>query len=390
MSDIEMRERTRPAQRKSLPERVKVIVWARAAGRCQYAGCNALLIGDEISGAANTNKAYIGHIVADSEDGPRGHSVLSSKLAQDPNNLMLVCDAHHRVFDREMIAEHPAEVLMAMKQRHEDRIRIVTAIDENKGSHVIRYAARIGANESPVAAGNVSLAMLPERYPVDGGWVDLDLATLELADDEPEYWAIHVQNLRRGFAEKVRGRMERGEIKHLSVFGLAPIPLLIELGRQISDIATAEVRQLLRDPKGWKWDMSSAPTALSLRRPPVPKQTVALKLEISAPIADERVTAVLGDQASIWSIAAQGPHNDIFRRPEDVAAVAKIFRTTLDDIKNAHGEDVVVNLFPAIPVSAAIEVGRSWQPKAHPKVKIYDQNRKRGGFIHVHDLDQKV
>jgi hypothetical protein len=232
--------------------------------------------------------------------------------------------------------------------------------------------------------------MLPDRYPVDGGWIDLDLATLELADDEPDFWAIHVQNLRRGFAEKVRGRMERGEIKHLSVFGLAPIPLLIELGRQISDIATAEVRQLLRDPKGWKWDMAAAPAALSLRRPPTLGPTVALKLEISAPIADERVTAVLGDGACIWSIAAHKPHNDIFRRLEDVAALAKIFRTALDDIKNAHGEDMRVHLFPAIPVSAAVEVGRSWQPKAHPTLRIYDQNRKRGGFIHVHDLDQKA
>src|SRR5664280_23740 len=114
------------ARRKPIPERVKVIVWARAAGRCQYAGCNAALIGDDISGAANANKAYIGHIIADSADGPRGDPILSPKLAHDPDNLMLVCDAHHRVFDREMVAEHPVDVLMAMKRRHETRIKTVT------------------------------------------------------------------------------------------------------------------------------------------------------------------------------------------------------------------------------------------------------------------------
>jgi hypothetical protein len=382
--------KTPRTRRKALPDRVKVIVWGRAAGRCQYAGCNVPLIGDEISGAADANKAYIGHIVADSEDGPRGDPVRSPQLAQDPNNLMLVCDAHHRVFDREMVAEHPAEVLTAMKRRHEERIRTVTAIDEDKGSHVIRYAARIGANESPVAIGDLKWAMLPDRYPIDGGWVDLDVATLELADDEPDYWLIQIGNLRRGFAEKVRGRMERGEIKRLTVFGLAPIPLLIELGRQISDIANAEVRQLLRDPKGWKWDISSPPVALTLKRPASLTATVALKLCISAAIADERVTSVLGQDASIWSIDAAGAHNDIIRRPDDITAVAKLFRSTLDEIKNAHGEDTVVNVFPAVPVSAAAELGRSWQPKAHPSLKLYDQNRKRGGFIHVHDLDQKV
>lgn len=161
-------------RRKPFPERIKTIVWARAAGRCQYAGCNASLIGDEISGATNANKAYIGHIVADAVDGPRGDPVLSPKFAHDPDNLMLVCDAHHRVFDREMVAEHPVEVLLAMKRRHEARIRTVTAIDEDLGSHVIRYAAKIGTNESPVAVGDLKWSMLPDRYPIDGGWVDLD------------------------------------------------------------------------------------------------------------------------------------------------------------------------------------------------------------------------
>lgn len=40
-------------ERKALPKKVENVLWARAAGRCQYAGCNKLLIGDQISGAAN-------------------------------------------------------------------------------------------------------------------------------------------------------------------------------------------------------------------------------------------------------------------------------------------------------------------------------------------------
>ncbi len=390
MSAVEEPKKPVSPRRPSLPEKVKITVWARAAGRCEYAGCNQLLIGDAVSGARHANKAYIGHIVADSADGPRGDPIQPPRLARDPDNLMLVCDVHHRVFDREMVAEHSVEVLRAMKQRHEERVRIVTAIDEDKGSHVIRYAARIGANEAPIAKEAVSLAMLPERYPVDGGWIDLDLATLDLNDDEPEFWATHVKNLRRGFEEKVRGRMERQDIKRLSVFALAPMPLLIELGRQISDIATAEVRQLLRDPKGWKWDQTATPVPISLQRPQSQSPTVALKLEISAAIADERLTTVLGEEISIWSIKAQGPHNDIFRTPQDIATLAKTFRTGLDEIKIVHGEDVLVHVFPAVPVSAAVEIGRSWQPKAHPKLRIYDQNRQRGGFIHALDMDQSI
>ncbi|MGY4509585.1 SAVED domain-containing protein [Bradyrhizobium sp. USDA 3650] len=370
----------RLAKRKAIPLKIQNIVWGRAAGRCQYAGCNKLLVGDQISGAANANSAYIGHIVADSPDGPRSDKVRSPLLAHDPDNLMLVCDIHHRVFDREMVAEHPEEVLVAMKRRHEARIRTVTGIDEDLGSHVIRYAAKIGANESPVEKGAVKWSMIPDRYPLDDGWIDLDLVNLELRDDDPDFWPTHVKNLRTVFNEKVRGRMERQEIKRLAVFGLAPIPLLFELGRLISDIATADVRQLLRDPKGWKWDTTSAPVHYEALRPARTDGPVALKLEISAPVADERITNVLGADASIWSIAAASAHNDIVRRPEDVAAFAKLFRKTLDDIKLAHGENVALNIFPAVPVSIAVEAGRSWQPKAHPSLTIHDQNWKLGGF----------
>src|SRR5205085_714614 len=154
----------------------------------------------------------------------------------------------------------------------------------------------------PVEKGALKWSMIPDRYPLDDGWIDLDLVTLDLHDDDPDYWPTHVKNLRTVFGGKVRGRMERQEIKRLAVFGLAPIPLLFELGRLISDIATADVRQLLRDPKGWKWDPSPPPIRYDLQRPQPTGDAVALKLEISAPIADERVVKILGADASIWSI----------------------------------------------------------------------------------------
>ena len=294
------------APRKRIPNKIQNVLWARAAGRCQYTGCNDLLIGEQISGSRNANKSYIAHIVGDSPEGPRGHSILSAQLAHDPDNLMLVCDEHHRVVDREMVGAHSVEILRDMKQRHEARILTVTGIDEDLGSHVIRYAARIGTNESPVAKGDVKWSMIPDRYPLDEGWIDLDLATLDLPDHEPDFWRIQIRNLRTGFAEKVRGRMERQEIRRLTVFGLAPIPLLIELGRLISDIATADVRQLLRSPKGWKWDPAASPLRFNVLRPSSAVGQVALKLEISAPVVDERIHAVLGNDAAIWSIAADG------------------------------------------------------------------------------------
>ena len=78
---------------------MKAIVWARAAGRCQFAGCNKLLIGDLVSGNPNLNTAYIAHIVSDAPKGPRGNPVDLACLSKSPKNLMLMCDPHHREID---------------------------------------------------------------------------------------------------------------------------------------------------------------------------------------------------------------------------------------------------------------------------------------------------
>ena len=88
-------------------------------------------------------------------------------------------------------------------------------------------------------------------------------------------------------------------------------------------------------------------------------------------IVDDRVTSVIGKDTAIWSIAAVGAHNDIMRRLDDLVVFAKTFRSTLDAIKAAHGEQTGVHLFPAIPVSAAVEAGGHGSRKPTPPSRIY-------------------
>ena len=56
-------------------------------------------------------------------------------------------------------------------------------------------------------------------------------------------------------------------------------------------------------------------------------------------------------------------------------------RIAFDRIKAKHGQDAKLHIFPAMPVSAAIELGRVWMPKADLPMIIYDQNWKREGFF---------
>lgn len=355
-------------------------LWARAAGRCQYRGCNCELIGELLSGKEDKMFGFVAHIVADSQNGARGHLTRSALLAKDISNLMLLCAKHHRLIDDEAPFDHPEELLLRMKNEHEQRVRIAAGIQPDRASHVIRFGANIGMNEALVARDDIFASMQPDRSPASFDTIDLEMLGLSLDDADEQYWQVQQKNLQRQFAEKIRGRIERQQITHASVFALAPQPLLIELGRQLCDILPAEVHQRHREPATWKWQNDSAQIEFQLEAPTEVHSTVALILGVSATISKARIDAVLGHDVSIWSITAILPHNDIMRNAGDLLRFRQELRRLFDRIKSMHGEGATINVFPALPVSAAVELGRVWMPKADLPMIIFDQNRRVGGF----------
>ena len=136
-----------------IPEKVKIRLWGKAAGRCQYDGCNKPLWLDSLT-KAEFNTAYIAHIIADKPGSPRGDLELSDKLKNDISNLMLMCDEHHRLIDREDVKGHPVDRLREMKHKHEGRIELLTSLMENKRSYILLYGANVGQHHTPVKMGS--------------------------------------------------------------------------------------------------------------------------------------------------------------------------------------------------------------------------------------------
>ncbi|WP_245974130.1 SAVED domain-containing protein [Bosea caraganae] len=365
-----------------IPNKIQVALWAKAAGRCEYRGCNEDLIGDLIAGREDGKFGFIAHIVADSADGPRGDVIRSPLLAKDLSNLMLLCAKHHKGVDVDYLADHPENVLLEMKAEHEDRIAIVTGMAQERAAHVLRFAADIGQRDALVSTRSIFMAMPPDRHPAEGRTIDIELVGCDYADHEASYWTVQQDNLRRVFARKVKERIEQKEIRQLSVFALAPQPLLIELGHLLGDIVPVTVHQRYREPATWRWQAEQPAITFQVGEySGPPEAAVALKLALSATVSDDRIRAVLGDNVAIWSLTAENPHNDIMRRPEDLVEFKRHLRRLLDRIKAVHGEKATINVFPALPNSAAVEVGRVLMPKADLPLRIYDQNRTEGGFI---------
>lgn len=355
------------------------ILWARSAGRCQY--CNKPLIGDLVSGNDRLVRALVAHIVSAKPDGPRGDVLRSPVLVDDITNLMLLCYEHHRLIDVEDLAGHPEHVLLSMKARHEERIDVQTSLTEDQQTHLLTFGAPIGFQEAPLSYKSIRMTVLPKRYPAGGRANHLEMVGCRFRDHEPEYWTFQQENLARQFREKIAGRIETGEIRHLSVFGLAPQPLLIELGRLLCDICPAEVYQLKREPKGWGWLPGGDAIKFQATESYVASNRVALKLALSATVNDDRIHRVLGSDVPVWSITADDPHNDIMRRAEDLQGFRRLLRRTFDRIKAVNGSHAEIHVFPAMPVSTAIETGRVWMPKADLPLVIYDENSHHGGFM---------
>jgi hypothetical protein len=365
-----------------IPESVKLRLWGKSGGRCQYEGCSKALWMDDLT-KAEFNVAYIAHIIADKPTGPRGHSVLSEKLKSDISNLMLMCDEHHRLIDKIDVQGHPVERLRLMKRRHETRIDLLTSLQEDKKSHVLLYGSNIGEQSASLSWRKAAHAMIPLRYPAEPQAIELSLGNSAVEDHTNEFWDIERRNLQLQFNRKIKPRVAgSGDVEHLSIFAFAPIPLLVELGRLLSDIPAAEVYQLHREPPDWKWQEGLEIFEFFIDEPNSTNSTAALNLSLSANIDNSRISAVFpGKDLSIWRMSTAAPHNDFLKSREQLRLFRQHFRKLLDRIKARHSQDALLHIFPAVPVSVAVEIGRVWMPKADLPFCIYDRNRKLGGFI---------
>lgn len=363
-----------------IPDHVKVRLWGLAAGRCQYDGCNRPLWLDDVT-QAQFNTAYIAHIVADQPNGPRGDPTRSALLRSSITNLMILCDPHHRLVDVADIEGHPESRLLAMKERHERRIARVGAVAQDRHSEVVLYGANIGDNVHLPHFGEAASAMLPEWYPARDRPTMLSLVNAWHSDHDPGFWKTESEHLRRGFDAELKPRLREPGGSHLSVFGLAPQPLLMLLGSLIGDLVVAEVYQLHREPPTWEWSSSAAGIQpLRVEEPQDTSGSPALVLALSATITDDRVQAVLGDKASIWRVTIDNPHNDCLKVRQQLTEFRELLRPLMDRIKAVHGHGQVLHVFPAAPVACCVEFGRILMPKADLPVRIYDENRKHDGF----------
>lgn len=372
---VESEKKAMPNSRGETRPTTKMVVWGRAAGRCQFPNCNKRLDEDLISGNLKDNRAYVAHIIAAAPNGVRGDKILSPKLADDPDNLMLMCDVHHReIDDRKKSSIYTVEALRRMKLEHEERTDRLLSIRTSKASTILQVSSPIGENETAVPFDDCARAVAADQTMASRHPIEIKLRGMRHKDSDPNYYDIEISKLRQRFDSDIRWRFEDGTLEHLSIFALAPIPILMELGRLISDISDATVFMRHREPEpSWAWPNDGPSLDFKVGRPSTIGSKVALKLCVSAAIEDDRIISTIGHDVSIWEIRSLTLGTSALRKQSDLSEFRQLAGRTLDQIKEQHGEDVELSIFPAVPIALAVEFGRVWQPKAHPPFSIFDQ-----------------
>lgn len=371
---------------RNIKQNVQTMLWGRAAGRCEFQGCNRLLSRSPVT-QETVNISEKAHIFSFSEGGSRGHIGMSDEELNVVENLILVCHDCHKKIDKHIDGgRYTAPVLKEFKASHERRVEIVTGIDPGRRSHVLLYGANVGEHSAPSLFNEAAGAMFPDRYPAEARPLALGIVDSTGEDKSPDYWKSEARELVTQFDRRVRDRVSRQAVEHLSVFALAPQPLLILLGTLLGDIVPADVFQRHREPQTWSWPTSATPLEFQVQRPAETTGTPALVVGTSATVTPDRIEKVLGRGVSLWSVTIPRPNNDPVKSREDLARFRSLLRELFDDIKAAHGQWTLLHIFPATSVSLAVEFGRARMPKADMPWRIYDQNNKRDGFIPALDI----
>jgi len=379
-----MKKKLNSKRRPSIPDHTVFELWSKAGGRCEFRGCNKELWQEDLTCRKVIN-SNIAHIVpwSPNDKNKRCDPVRAELLSTDISNLMLLCPEHHNSIIDKCSEEFTEEILKEMKREHESRILSATSIIPEMKSKIIKYSANIGKYVIHLNEKDLHSSVFPQYYP-DGEIIEISLNS-SWHDNEEIYWEVEKEHLIKQIKDKVYPYVDCDEskrIKHMSIFGFAPQPLLILLGYLLTDKYQATVFQKNRNnEKDWSWIASDTVLDITIGKPSkINGNLPVLNLSLSGKITDERITNILGKNCDIWCINVKEPHGNIINTQGQLAEFKKQVRILLEEIKTNYKEGTILNIFPAMPISASIEFGRLILHKSDMPMNIYDQVDTQTGF----------
>lgn len=375
-------------KRYNIPKEVRTELWIRAGGRCQKRGCNKYLL-ESMTAPEIYNGAEVAHIIASSPKGPRGQKKISKYDEIDISNLMLLCPSCHREIDKkENLDFFSIELLRKMKREHELRVKMLTNLAFDRDSRVIEYFSKISDSSNIFSEIRIKETILPDYY-TSHEILRLGRKNNFLKDNNTKYWERELDNLEGLFKEKVKPLVEDGKVERFLVFAIAPIPMLIKLGALLDDKVTSLVYQKHREPDTWKWlDEKIEDFEYIVKYTEKKNDVIALNVSLSGNITEDRIFKTFANtKVDICTITIEEPNIDYLRTKQQLDEFNFEYTRILNKLKKIYGQYNELHIFPACPVSVAVEMGRRWMKKVDMDLIIYDWNKEDKKFVKAIELN---
>jgi hypothetical protein len=357
-------------------------LWVRAGGRCEFHGCNDYLLQDRLT-TTRAKLADIAHIVARSKDGPRGDDPMPLAQRNNIENLFLACTKHHRMIDNKtLVKKYPKGILVQYKQTHEERIRYVTSLGDEYATTVVRLIGNVRGNTATISNEEIREAVLKSsnRYPRYLGGehhIEIDLSGLP-EEGGAEYWMRGMTRIRDIVERMLVPAIQKGEVRHVSLFAFARIPFLAYLGHAVSDKLPLEVYQKHRaGSEGWNWPDNQHDQRFTYirEREGDDKSSVAVMLSLSGQIQLDQLPSEIMNGFTLYSLGPEGakPGRTLISSKSSLEQFRQTYSGLLRYIEANHPSARAIHVFPAVPISAALILGREIMRNVSPSLIIYDK-----------------
>lgn len=364
---------------RAIPNNTNLALWAKSAGRCQICG-KKLYENDKFGIEVNVSQKA--HIFAFSLKGPRYSEDAFDVHSID--NLMLLCYEDHHTIDNSP-EQFPVDVLQRVKADFERKVESVIDTVRKKSS-VIYYASSISEfDSSPKTKSELNRALLDANLFSDGNYFPIENDNQHVIQDE-QYFQTQMRALKKRMAI-ITASLEEAEV--VSVFGLAPQPLLMYLGYLLNDETDIRVFQKFRGKEsGWSWLEEQQANAFQVDRlfdydntKSAEVSEVNLIISVSAEIAIARINAVKSANIPTYVLRSAYQGLDAIRSEQDTNDFISTFRReAIEQIRQDFPQASIINLFPAMPASLPVRIGMNYLKNVDVEWRMYN-HRGEDGFV---------
>jgi hypothetical protein len=349
-------------RREDIKHSVRNALWARTAGRCTL--CNRRLLGDSRTYMHSVLLAELAHNVGATagSNSPRGRHDGRPVDTEAEENLLLLCHDCHRLIDHpEHIDLFPPEKLRQIKETFERRIEMITESGGLTRTAALRVGSQIRGSLAIASQREIAETLLAVNY--------LGLVETQRSGDFTcriigraggrGYWDAAQQSL-DDTMNLVRQAVDSGDVEHISVFAIAPIPLLVYVGSLLDDKTPTRIFQKHRDQfVGWSWADQSDPVDFDVLSPTSPDSAadgVVLVCAVTSDVNRERLPAEISSLPCIEvrprSVA---PSPILISHEQSLAIFATRWREALAATESLFPNAHRWHLVASVPVSVALD-----------------------------------